>query len=106
MNINKRVQDQVEEGKTSTLNTQPPHDKNASNMDKLLTDCYTSSEGEIEDKHEESLFEVAVLDAQRILRIYRELMDSIRKGPSSSKKCFAVSIDWMRKFQNFGKALS
>lgn len=33
-------------------------------------------------------------------------MEAIRGGPSSSKKCCAVEIDWMRKFQRFGKALS
>lgn len=43
--------------------------------------------------------------ALRVLKVYKELMESIRKGPSSNKKCYAVNIDWMRKFQAFGRAL-
>jgi len=32
-------------------------------------------------------------------------MEAIRAGPNASKKCYVVEIDWMRKFQAFGKQL-
>jgi hypothetical protein len=38
------------------------------------------------------------------VKLYREVMTSLNGPPLSNKKCYAVEINWMRKFLRFGKA--
>ena len=38
------------------------------------------------------------------VKVYREVMDILRGQPSQSRKCHMIEIEWMRRFQAFGRA--
>jgi hypothetical protein len=77
--------------------------KDAKPVSTSLQGAESGSSGESDDA--EFYTTVGIEEGTRVLKLYKDLMESIRKGPSSSRKSYAIDIDWMRKFQKFGKAL-
>ena len=82
-------------------------DESANSKVKHHSQDFTSDSKSIEASSSENKTSttLSIPDCFRILSLYKELMTAIREGPSSCKRCFAIEIDWMRKFQAFGRAL-
>lgn len=49
---------------------------------------------------------IGIGEAQQLLKLYQDMMASIRAPePNAGKRCYMIEIDWMRKFQAFGREL-